>query len=121
MAKHKYAYEEAKVTCRSPEVGVHAYNTAEDFEHASVGVMECGGRIKNPVTDLLYPVLEGEENFYFGGEEGREVELVTVGNDALPIPKGKVYDCEGRMRLFLSHSPAYDVQGCDVYYDDLWK
>ena len=45
--------------------------------------------------------------------------MPVAKDDALLIPKGTVYDYEGWMRLFLSHSPAYDVQDSDVHYDDL--
>lgn len=125
MVKHKYAYEEAKVMARPPETEMHAYNTAEDFGRASVGIVECRGRhwrIKNPVSDRVYLVLEGEGHFCFGGEEGQQAETVTVGkDDAFLIPKGTVYDYEGRMRLFLSHPPAYEAQDSDVHYDDLWE
>ena len=122
--KHRYAYEEAKVTGRPPEIEMHAYNTGEDFGRASVGIVECRGRhgrIKNPVSDRVYLVLEGEGAFCFGGEEGQDEETVRVGkDDALLIPKGTVYAYEGRMRLFLSHSPDYE-QDSDVHYDDLWE
>jgi hypothetical protein len=42
--KHKYAYEEAKVTGRPPEIEMHAYAAGEDFERANVGSGECRGR-----------------------------------------------------------------------------
>jgi hypothetical protein len=38
--KRKYALEEAKKTGHSPEIEVLAYNTKEDFEQDSVGIVE---------------------------------------------------------------------------------
>lgn len=38
--KRKYALEEAKRTGHSPEIEVLAYNIKEDFEQASVGIVE---------------------------------------------------------------------------------
>ncbi len=121
--KHAYAHEEAKVTGRPPEIEMRAYNIGEDFGRASVGIVECRGchgRIKNPVSDRVYLVLEGEETFYCGGEEGQDEETAPVGqDDVLLMPKEKIYDYEGRTRLFLSPSPAYK-QDSDVHHDDLW-
>lgn len=42
--KRKYTLAEAKRTGRLPEIEVHAYNTKEDFERASVGMVESRGR-----------------------------------------------------------------------------
>ncbi len=103
---------------------MNAYNTREDFERASVGIVEWRGRhgrIMQPVSDRVYLVIDGEGEFYFGGEEGQDEETVSVGkDDVLLILKGTVYDYEGRMRLFLAHFPAYEPDS-DVHYDDLWE
>lgn len=73
-----------------------------------------------PISDRVYLVIDGAGEFYFGGEEGQDEETVAVEkDDVLLIPKGTVYDYEGRMRLFLAHFPAYE-QDSDVHYDDLW-
>ena len=104
--KHRYTYEGARVTGSPPEIELHACNTAKDFERASAGIVECRGRMKDPLSDRVYPVLE----------QGRE-ETISVGNDMLPMPIGTVYDYEGRMRFFLSCSPAYDERDCG----DLWR
>lgn len=124
MVKYKYTYAEARLTGRPPEIEVHAYNTKDDFESASVAIVEASGphgRIKNPVSDRVYLVLEGEGEFYFGGEEGQKEETVGAGkDDVLLIPRGTVYDYDGRMRLFLVHTPPYE-QDSDVHYDDLWE
>lgn len=122
--KHKYTLQEARITGRPPEIEMHAYSTKEDLGRASVGIVEVRGRhgrIRNPVSDRIYLVLDGEGKFCFGGEEGQVEETVRVyKDDVLLIPKGTVYDYEGRMRLFLAHSPAYE-QDSDTHYDDLWE
>ena len=115
--KRKYVLEEARRTGRLPEIEVLAYNTREDFERASVGIVEARGRhgrIRQPVSDRIYLVLEGEGEFFFGDE------VVPVGeDDVVLVPKDTVYDYRGRMRLFLVHTPAYE-QDSDVHLDDLW-
>lgn len=120
--KYKYTLEEARVTGRPPEIEMNAYNTREGFERASVGIVESRGRhgrIMQPVSDRVYLVIDGEGEFYFGGEEGQDKETVSVGkDDVLLIPKSTVSDYEGRMRVFLAHFPAYE-QVSDVHYDDL--
>ena len=121
--KHKYTLEEAKETGRPPR----DKGTRLQYEgglRASAGIVESRGRhgrIKQPISDRVYLVLEGEGEFYFGGEEGQDEEMVRVGkDDVLLIPKGTVYDYEGRMRFFLAHAPAYEPDS-DVHYDDLWE
>lgn len=122
VVKRKYTLEEAKRTGRPPEIEVHAYNTKEDFDRASVGIVESRGRhgrIRQPVSDRIYFILEGEGEFFFGDEEGGEVVPVAK-DDVLLILKDTVYDYQGRMRLFLVHAPAYE-QDSDVHLDDLWE
>lgn len=97
---------------------MHAYATGEGFERSSVGIVECHGRTKNPVTARVYLVREGIS--YFGGEEGRDEGTLPIGkDDVLLIPKGTFYDYEGRRRL-LPHAPVHG-QDSDVRYGDLWK
>lgn len=69
-----------------------------------------------PVSNRVYLLMEGE--FYFGGEEGQDEASVSAEKDDVLIPKGAVYDYEGRMRLFLARFPAYE-QDSGVHYDDL--
>ena len=60
--KQKYALEEARKTGCPPEIEVFAYNTKEDFEQASVGIGAFHGRhgrMRQPVSDRVYLVLEG--------------------------------------------------------------
>ncbi len=122
--KYKYTLQEAKTMGRAPEVEMNAYNTKEDFGQAGVGIVESRGRhgrIMQPISDRVYLVIDGEGEFYFGGEEGQDEETVSVEkDDVLLIPKGTVYDYEGRMRLFLAHFPAYE-QDSGVHDDDLWE
>ena len=120
--KRKYVLEEARKTGRPPEIEVFAYNTKEDFEQASVGIVESRGRhgrIRQPISDRVYLVLEGEGEFFFGDEEGDD-EAVPVGkDDVVIVPKDTAYYYRGRMRLFLVHTPAYE-QDSDVHLDGLW-
>ena len=109
--KRKYALKEARKTCHPLEIEVLANNIKEDFEQASVGIVESPGlhgRIRQPISNLLYLVLEGDD------------ETVSVGkDDVVIVPKDTAYDYRGRMRLFLIHTSAYE-QESDVHLDDLW-
>ena len=113
--KHRYTYEEVRAMGRPPEIEMHAYNTTDGFERASGDIVECRERTKKPASDPVYLVPEGEGTFSFGGEEGQKGGTVPVGDHALPSPKSTVHDHEGRMRLFLSCSAAYDQAS-----DGLW-
>jgi mannose-6-phosphate isomerase-like protein (cupin superfamily) len=109
--KRKYLLEEARKTSRPPEIEIFAYNTKEDFERASVGIVESRGRhgrIRQPISNPVYLVLEGDD------------EIVSVGkDDVVIVPKDTFYDYRDQRRLFLIHTPAYE-QDSDVHLDDLW-
>jgi mannose-6-phosphate isomerase-like protein (cupin superfamily) len=109
--KRKYALEEAKKTGHPPEIEVLAYNIKEDFEQASVGIVESPGlhgRIRQPISNRVYLVLEGDD------------EVVSVGkDDVMIVPNETAHDYRDQMRLFLIHTPAYE-QDSDVHLDDLW-
>ena len=120
--KRKYALEEARQTGRPPEIEVSAYNTKEDFERASVGIVEARGRhgrIRQSVSDRVYLVLEGEGEFFFGDGEVTDEVVPVAKDDVVLIPKDAVYDYRGSMRLFLVQTPAYE-QYSDLHLDDLW-
>lgn len=95
--KRKYVLEEAKKTGHPPEIEDFAYNTKEDFERASMGIVasrERHGRIRQPISDRVYLVLEGEGEFFFG--DGERDEVVPVGkDDVVVVPKDTAYDYGG--------------------------
>lgn len=83
-----------------------AYNSKEDFENASAAYFEVDGshgKVKNEKSDRIYLVLEGSGKFIINEEE-IEVEKT----DVIIVPKNTFYDYNGKMKLFLVHSPAYD-------------
>lgn len=113
--------EEAGQTGRPPEIEVRMYNTKEDFGRASLEMVEARGRhdrIKQPISDRAYVVLEGEGEFFFADEEGGEVVAVARYDVAI-VPKNTVYDYRGRMRPLLLHAPACE-QDSGVHLDGLW-
>lgn len=119
--KRKYILEEAKKTGRSPETSVFAYNTKEDFERASVGLVKSKGRhgrIKQPISDRVYLMLEGEGRFLVGNREKDEIVPVCK-DDVVPILEDTACDYWGRMRHSLVPAPAHE-QDFDVRLDDLW-
>ena len=119
--KRKYILEEAKKTGRSPEIGVFAYNTKEDFERASVGLVELKGRhdrTKQPISDRVYLILEGEGEFLFGNWEKDEIVPVSK-DDVVSILENTACDYWRRMRRSLVHAPAHE-QDSDGRLDDLW-
>jgi hypothetical protein len=120
--KRKYVLEEAKKTGRPPEIEVLAYNTQEDFERASVGIVASRGRhgrIRQPISYRGYLILEGEGELLFGGEEGDDEVVPVRKDDVVVVQKDTAYDYRGRMCLFLVHTLAYE-QDSDVHLDDLW-
>ncbi len=120
--KRKGILEETKEPDRSPEIGVFAYDTKEDFERASVAIVELKGRhgrIKQPISDWVYPILEGEGEYFFGN--GEKYVFVRVSkDDVVPILEDTACDYWGRMRCSLVHAPAHE-QDSDVRLDDLWN
>lgn len=98
--KRKYALAEARRTGRLPEIEVLVYNIKEDFEQASVGIVESRerhGRMRQPISNRIHLVLEGDD------------EAVPVGKDDVVIlPKDTDYDYRGKMRFFFIHTPAYE-------------
>jgi hypothetical protein len=120
--KRKYAVKKAKKTSRPPEIEVFAYNTKEDFEKPSVrivGSRRQHGRIRQPFSDRVYPIPEGEGEFLFGNGEGDDEAVLVGKHDVVIVPKDTACDYRGRVRLFLVHTPAYE-QDSDVHLDDLW-
>ena len=119
--KRKYILEEAKKTGRSPEIEIFAYNTKEDFERASVGIVKPKrrhGSLKQPISDRVYLIFEGEGEFLFGNREKDEIVPVSK-DDVLPILEDTACDYWGRMRHSLVYAPAHE-QDSDVRLDDLW-
>ena len=119
--KRKHTLEEAKKTGLSLEIGIFAYNMKEDFERASVGLVKFKGRhgrTKQPISDRVYLILEGEGEFLFGN--GEKDELVPVSkDDVVPILENTACDYWRRMRRSLVHAPSHE-QDSDVPLDDLW-
>jgi hypothetical protein len=122
VVKRKYVLEEAKKPGRPPEVEVFVYNTKEDFDRASVGILEsevCHGRVRELSYDRA-PGTGGRRGVLLrrcGGRVGRG--CADRKDDVFIAPKDTVYDYQGRMRLFLVRTPTY-VQNSDVHLDDLW-
>lgn len=87
-----------------------AYSSKEDFSNASAVVFEVTGthgKVKTPVSDRVYYVLEGEGEFII------EDNIIPVSqSDVVIVPKNTPYDYrvqEGKvMKLFLVHTPAYE-------------
>jgi len=87
------------------------YNTKEDFEKASVVFAEVSGRhgkIKNIKSERIYIVVEGKGEFIINDE------VVPVErNDVIIIPKNTPYDYQGKMKMFLVDTPAFE-KGADI-------
>ena len=108
VVKRKCVLEEAKKTDRPPEVEVFVYNTKEDFDWASVGILESGmrhGRARELACDRA-PGTGERRGVLLRRCEGR-VGRGCAGrkDDVYVAPKDTVYDYRGRMRLFLVRTP----------------
>ena len=72
----------------------------------SVAYSEVSGRhgkIKTIAEDRFYFVIEGHGKF-FVGKDTLDVEK----NDVIVIPKNTPYDFEGKMKLIMFFTPAYN-------------
>jgi hypothetical protein len=120
--KQRYVSEEAGRSAWPPEIEVSAYKPTKDFGWASLGIVEARGRhgrVRQPTSDRVSLVLEGEGEFFFGDEEGADEVVPVAMDDVVLMPKDAVYDYQGRARPFLVRPPAYE-QDSDVHLDDLW-
>jgi mannose-6-phosphate isomerase-like protein (cupin superfamily) len=84
--KRKYALEEAKKSDCPTEIEVFGYDTKQDFEGTSVGVLESRERhshTRQTVSCQVYLILEGEGEFLFGNGEGDEV--MPIAKDDLVL------------------------------------
>ena len=116
--------KEAKKTGRPVEIEVFAYNAKQDFEQASVGIVESRGRhgrTRHPVSDGTYLIPKGEGEFFFGNGEGDdEVVPVAKSDVALITKKGHRLRPPGedtalsrthaRLRTGLRRSPGRPVR-----------
>jgi ethanolamine utilization protein EutQ (cupin superfamily) len=85
-----------------------AYNSKEDFPNASAGLFKVTGkhgRVKSLVSDRVYFVVEGKGRFTINGKT-----IPVEKTDVVIVPKNTPYDYEGRMKLFLVHTPAFDQE-----------
>ena len=102
-------------TVGRPSVQGRPIVTSDDFERLGCGVFRTEtrhGLIKNIASDRIYLVLEGEGRFTVAGE----VLDVTKG-DVVLVPRNTPYDYEGRLKLFLVHSPANNDEA-DISLED---
>lgn len=95
-----------------------AYNTKEQFPPASAAYFEVTGRhgkTKTSSSDRIYYVIQGKGEFVLDGSP-----FSVEQTDVIIVPKNTPYDyraTEGVLRLFLVHSPAYDLAH-DVSLED---
>jgi mannose-6-phosphate isomerase-like protein (cupin superfamily) len=86
-----------------------SYSSKEDFERASAALFEVTekhGKVKSLVSDRVYLVLEGREEFIINGKK-----VPVEKNDVIIVPKNTPYDykaVKGKLKLFLVHTPAFD-------------
>lgn len=89
-----------------PGLDGYAYNSKDDFLRASAALFIVTGRhgkVKNSESDRVYFVIEGNGQFFI---ENKTINVKD--NDVIIISKNTIYDYEGKMKLFLVHTPAYD-------------
>jgi mannose-6-phosphate isomerase-like protein (cupin superfamily) len=83
-----------------------SYGSKEVSPVASASLITIDGRhskTKSLVSDRVFYVLEGEGEFIIGDE------AFTAGpTDVLICPKNTSFECNGKMKYFLVHVPAYN-------------
>lgn len=97
------------------ELTGYAYNSDEDYPNACVSYLETYGgehKISNCHTsDLFYYIIEGNGEFYVGGERFK------VGpTDAVLVPKNTDYGYVGKMKYVLFMTPSF-TEGCETRTD----
>ena len=83
-----------------------AITSKDDIGSGNVAYLEVDGRhgkTKTTLSDRFYFVLEGEGEFII---DGKRVKVEK--HDVIVIPKNTPYDFQGRMRLILFSTPAFD-------------
>jgi mannose-6-phosphate isomerase-like protein (cupin superfamily) len=84
----------------------YAFSSKEDFERASAAyfeVEERHGMVRNLISDRIYFVLDGMGDFIIDNEK-----VAVQKGDVIIVPRNTNYDYQGKLKLFLVHSPAYD-------------
>ena len=91
-----------------------AITSKENIESGNVAYLDLNGRhgkTKTTLSDRFYFVLEGTGKFIID-EKTIEVEK----DDVIIVPKNTTYDFQGKMKLILFSTPAFDPK-YDVYFD----
>jgi len=86
-----------------------AYSSSDDFDFASVATFDVTGRhgkTKTTVSNRIYYIIKGSGKFIIAGKE-----IDVAETDTVIVPKNTEYDYSGKMRMFLVHSPAYNLNG----------
>lgn len=84
----------------------YAYSSKEDFPNMSCAyIIVTGkhGKIKNIKSDRTYFVVEGEGEFVVNDKS-----ISVKAGDVVMIPKNIPLDYNGKMKLVLVDSPAFD-------------
>jgi len=85
------------------------YNINDAFSGTLIEIDGEHGKVKSPIEDRIYFILEGEGKFIVGEEESQ------VGpNDLVFVPKDTPYNMIGKMKYFLFHTPAFK-SGTDIH------
>lgn len=85
-----------------------AYSSKEDFKNASVAYFDVDGehgRVKSKLSNRVYYVIEGKGKFIINGKS-----VPVSKNDVVIVPKNTPYNYKGKMKLLLTHTPAYDAK-----------
>ena len=83
-----------------------AYNSKDDFAYASAAYIEVDGehgKVKSKKSDRIYLILEGLGEFVINNQK-----VAVKKMDVIIVPKNNPYNYNGKMKLFLVHSPAFD-------------
>ncbi|MFA5755117.1 MAG: hypothetical protein WC909_01995 [Candidatus Paceibacterota bacterium] len=95
-----------------------SYNSSADFPRASAAYFEVTGnhgRVKSKKSDRIYFVVDGRGEFMI-----KDKTISVKKKDVIIVPRNTDYDYKaknGIMKLFLTHSPAYNEKE-EVKYED---
>ena len=92
-----------------------AISSKKDIESASIAFLDVKGKhgkMKSTGDDRFYFVLEGKGKFILNDKE-----IDVEKDDLIIVPKNTIYDFQGKMKLILFITPAFNPKN-EVYFDN---
>ena len=89
-------------------LSAYSYSSVNDFSGASAAVFEVTGshgKVLSKISNRIYYILEGKGIFIIDG-----AEITVKKTDVIIVPHNTPYDYNGKMKLFLVHTPPWNEE-----------